>query len=125
MLIFTSVSINAQSYKAFQSAYKTNSGYGWSNWSDWKTINVTIYMDTANDMISIYTDTAQIFKINSTYNNGNAYTDASGGSNIKFSAVRLSDYHRCDIRLRIETNGNSQIYVDYRDCMIVFNVIRK
>ena len=40
------------------------------------------------------------------------------------SPIRLVEYDYGYIRLRIERNGNSQIYIDFADVMWVYNVVR-
>lgn len=92
-------------------------------WSDWERSNIAISFDLTNDIITIYSSAKQIYYVDSLHNGGNVYTDGSGGSNVKFYVYDQGG-RRGEIRLRIETSGNSQIYVDFADYAWVYNVIR-
>ena len=52
-----------------------------------------------------------------------SYTDSSGGQQVQFSVVD-QDYDSGKIRLRIERNGNSQVYVEFADVILVWNVVK-
>lgn len=127
-LSFTSIqSVNAQNYttqwyKTTAFASQTYNYYtqSWNNWSTWEKSNMNIKFDLSSDVIVIYSPQIQVYTV---FNVGTAYTDTSGGQQVKFNA-RDAEGDRVDIRLRIETNGNSQIYVDYADMRWVYNVIR-
>lgn len=47
----------------------------------------------------------------------------SNGTQVKFRVID-QDYDKGFLRLRVENNGNSQIYVDYADISWVYNVVR-
>lgn len=125
---FASVqNINAQNYttqwyKTTAFASQTYNYYvqTWNNWTSWQESNMNIKFDLSNDIIVIYSPQVQVYSV---FNVGTTYTDTGGGQQIKFNA-RDGDGDRADIRLRIEKNGNSQIYVDYADVRWVYNVIR-
>ena len=127
-LSFTSIqSVNAQNYttqwyKTTAFASQTYNYYAqtWNNWTPWQDSNMNIKFDLANDVIVVYSPQIQVYTV---FSVGSAYTDKSGGQQVKFLA-RDGDGDRVDIRLRIEKNGNSQIYVDYADMRWVYNVIR-
>jgi hypothetical protein len=51
------------------------------------------------------------------------YYDDGGGVQIKFSVID-QDGDRGTVRLRIQNDGNSQLYVDFADIMWVYNVYR-
>lgn len=105
----------------FKQAAVYNGSYNWP--SQWEPSNINICIDTDNDMVTIYSPRTQVYAIYESYNNGNAYRDSGGGQTVKFYAVD-HDYDKCTIRLRVESNGNSQIYVDFSNVAWVYNVRR-
>lgn len=113
---------STQWYKTTAFASQTYNYYtqSWNDWTPWQDSNMNIKFDLSNDIIVIYSPQIQVYSV---FNVGNAYTDTSGGQQVKFNA-RDGDGDRVDIRLRIEKNGNSQIYVDYANMRWVYNVIR-
>ena len=84
-------------------------------------MNLCINLST--DRITIYSPRTQVYQVYGVYNNGNTYIDSSGGTNMKFYVID-QDYDKGSIRLRVERNGNSQIYVDFSNVAWVYNVIR-
>ena len=123
-MLGTSVAQNytSQWYKTTAFASQTYNYYThtWNNWTPWQYSNMVIKFDLTSDVIIIYSHHIQIYNV---LNVVTAYTDTSGGQQVKFNA-RDSDGDRVDIRLRMERNGNSQIYVDYADIRWVYNVVR-
>lgn len=51
------------------------------------------------------------------------YTDSSGGKQLEFNFID-QDYDRGVMRLRVERNGNAQIYIDFANVMWVYNVVK-
>ena len=120
-LTFTIVKAQTYRYNATSFAYKIVNSYGyWTNWTDWESCNVPIVMDYDNDVVTIYSNKTQIYKITKYIRK---FTDSSGGSQIEFNFVD-QDYDRGVMRLRVERNGNSQIYVGFTNIMWVYNVRR-
>ena len=123
-MIFGSYSeCNAQTYyyKTFEFAikYKSSSGI-WGNWSDWQPSNMTLTIDLDRDVITVYSEKRQVYQV---LENMGSYTDESQGRQTKFYVIdQDGDYGY--VRLRIEKNGNSQVYVDFGDVMWVYNVRR-
>lgn len=110
-----------QWYKATSYAYKYINSYGyWTNWTDWISCSVNIKFEIDDDIIVIYSNKTQIYAI---YSGGQRYKDSSGGEQMKFNVID-QDYDKGTIRLRIERNGNSQIYVDFANVAWVYNVVR-
>lgn len=109
----------AQWYRTtgFATANVYNGQYHWGNW---EASNIRICID--KDVITVYSPKTQIYAIYDTYNNGQMYYD-NGGKQVKFYAID-QDYDKCTIRLRIENNGNSQIYIDFSNVAWVYNVVR-
>lgn len=119
---FTSANAQVQYYRttAYAEAYIYNGRYVWS---DWQSSNMTLVINLNTDVITIYSPKIQVYKVYGTANNGNAYTDSSGGVNIKFYVID-QDGDKGEVRLRIESNGNSQVYVDFFNVAFVWNVVR-
>lgn len=124
LLCFISISGYAQVqwYRTTQYAEATiiNSRY---YWGDWESSNMRLCIDIGNDQIIVYSPRIQIYQVYGVYNNGQPYVDDSGGTNIKFYVID-QDYDRGNIRLRVEKNGNSQIYIDFSNVAWVYNVVR-
>ena len=124
LLCFISISGYAQVqwYRTTQYAEATiiNNRY---YWGDWESSNMRLCIDIGNDQIVVYSPRIQIYQVYGVYNNGQPYVDDSGGTNIKFYVID-QDYDRGSIRLRVEKNGNSQIYIDFSNVAWVYNVVR-
>lgn len=124
LLCFISISGYAQVqwYRTTQYAEATviNNRY---YWGDWESSNMRLCIDIGNDQIIVYSPRTQIYQVYGVYNNGQPYVDDSGGTNIKFYVID-QDYDRGNIRLRVEKNGNSQIYIDFSNVAWVYNVVR-
>lgn len=89
-------------------------------WGDWQGSSMDVCISLVSDKIIIYSPTTQIYKVIASYN---AYIDSSGGRQVKFKVID-QDNDVGYIRLRIERNGNSQIYVDFSNVAWVYNVVR-
>ena len=124
LLCFISISGYAQVqwYRTTQYAEATiiNNRY---YWGDWESSNMRLCIDIGNDQIIVYSPRTQIYQVYGVYNNGQPYVDDSGGTNVKFYVID-QDYDRGNIRLRVEKNGNSQIYIDFSNVAWVYNVVR-
>jgi hypothetical protein len=115
--------VDAQTYyyKTFQFAYKVKTDSGiWSNWSDWESSDMLLTINMDTDVITVYSSHKQVYKV---LDDEGSYTDESGGKQQKFYVVD-QDGDFGYVRLRIEKNGNSQVYVDFGDIMWVYNVKR-
>lgn len=120
LIALTSFAQSVQEYQATSFAYKTTDYYGnWSSWSDWQNSSVRIKFDLSEDMIVIYSKEIQVFAI---YSSIDTPYDPTG-QQVGFAAYD-GDGVKCHIRLRIENNGNSQIYCDYSNISYVYNVKR-
>ena len=104
-----------QWYKATEFAIKFK-GY---EWSDWQPVSIAIEFDLDEDFITIYSNETQIYKITGTL----TPPYDSGGKQVKFRIID-QDFDTGNLRLRIENNGNSQIYIDFSDVSWVYNVVR-
>lgn len=94
---------------------------GQYSWSDWERSSVVIDFNLNKDVITIYSQRTQYYYITSS---AQTYRDSSGGTNIRFNVID-GERDRGNIRLRVQTDGTSQIYVDFNDCAWVYgNVVR-
>lgn len=122
MLFSNSIDCSAQTYyyctTGFSIKYKTSSG--WTDWSEWKDSNMKMKIDFDDDIIVIYSPEIQRYLILEHVSN---FTDESGGQQSKYKVIDQDDDIGY-IRLRIERNGNSQLYVDFTDVTWVYNVRR-
>lgn len=106
---------NEQWYQTTQFAYKLQG----RDWSDWYDSKITIKFIMNQDKIIIYSDDPQIYRVIATLD---PPYDPSGQT-VKFRVIdQDGDYGY--LRLRLENNGNSQIYIDFNDISWVYNVIR-
>lgn len=119
MLFSISLVTSAQTYY-----YRTTSfaikekPYG--NWSDWEASNILITINYNTDIVRIYSPKTQVYKITQWIRN---YIDENGGRQVEFKFID-QDGDRGHMRLRIERNGNSQLYVEFADIMWVYNLYR-
>lgn len=126
-MLFALLSASAQNsnvlwFKTTAYAYKTyNYSYDrWNDWSDWIDSDMNMKIDLSTDKITIYSPEVQIYRV---YETSDLYTDSSGGQQVKFSFIdQDGDYGH--LRLRIERNGNSQVYIDFNNVSWVYNVVR-
>lgn len=115
------VKAQVYTYKTTAYAYQQTNSYGnWGQWSEWMDSDMTMVINFNTDVVTIYSPTTQRYKITKHIEN---YTDSSGGKNVKFAAIDEEGL-TCNVRLRIETNGNSQIYITWSNLNIVYNVRR-
>lgn len=117
--LFLCGAVHAQKewFKATEFAYKyVNNGY-WTDWSEWIDANVNIEFDIAKDMIVIYSSDIQIYKV---VEQVSAPYD-SKGQQIKYRVVD-QDFDYGYIRLRVQNNGERQIYVDFSNVSWVYNI---
>lgn len=128
MLIFAISIISSQNANAQVYTYKTtqyaenkkNSDGNWTEWSDWMDSDMSMVINFNTDVVTIYSPTTQRYKITKFIRN---FTDSSGGQQVEF-AFTDQDGDRGRMRLRIETNGNSQIYIEFSNIMWCYNVRR-
>ena len=107
-------------FKTFQFSIKYKTSNGWTDWSEWKPSNMKMLIDLDDNLIIIYSEKIQIYKV---LEDEGSYTDSSGGKQQKFYVIDQDDDHGY-VRLRVEKNGNSQVYIDFNDVMWVYNVRR-
>ncbi len=121
MIFCFAVSSNAQVLLFRATAFACANVYnGTYRWSDWEKSDVKIGIDLDNDGIVIDSPKRQIYVV---YKTGNSWYDNKGGKQVKFYVVD-QDGDRGSIRLRIDKDGTSQIYVDFSNVAWVYNVVR-
>lgn len=103
-------------FKATSVAIK-EAGY---RWSDWQKCDILITFNLRTDKVVIYSRSIQIYKV---ITQGQNFIDESGGEQVKYDVIDQDD-DLGNMRLRVERNGNSQIYIDFADVSWVYNVIR-
>ena len=108
-------------YQAKQFAIKYVNNGVWTDWSDWEDSNVMLSIDEENDLIKVYTENRQTYVV--VKHNG-SYTDSSGGKQIEFGVVD-QDGDKGKVRLRLEKNGNAQLYVEFKDIMWVYSGLKR
>lgn len=114
-------SINAETnmYKTTGFAYKYINEYGtWTDWSKWQTSDMVVTIDLNNDIVKIFSPQPQTYAI---IQYVREYTDENGGKQIEFKFID-QDGDKGTMRLRIEINGNSQIYIQFANIIWVYNV---
>lgn len=110
-----------QTYKATSYAYAEINQYsGRYSWSDWFECDVSVVFDLQRDIITIYSKSTQYYSILTT---GTSSTDSLGGKQVSFKVVDQDD-DIGTLRLRVEKNGNSQLYVDFNNVAWCYNLIR-
>lgn len=123
MLFGAYIDSNAQTYyyKTYEFAIKYKGSNGvWGNWSNWEKSNMVLTIDLDTDVITVYSEKRQVYRVLEAMG---TYTDESQGRQTKFYVID-QDGDLGYVRLRIEKNGNSQVYIDFNDVMWVYNVRR-
>ena len=110
----------AQTYKfnTTSFAYKVYVNDQWSDWSDWESSHMLVVMNLERKVINIYSENRQDYDI---YEYLGEETDNSGGKSLRLNCVN-EDGLRCQIRLRIQSDGSKQLYVDFNDMMWVYGL---
>ena len=90
----------------------------WGDWSDWEPCKVLVVINTEQDKITIYSDVVQEYDV---YDWEDLGTDADNGTSSAFSCVDV-DGVQCTVRLRKQSDGSLQLYVDYANIMWVYNI---
>ncbi len=107
-------------YKTSSIALRSVNSYGnWTDWSDWEDCSVLVVINTDKDLITIYSAERQEFDV---YDGGNGFVrDAGGGQTWTLRCVDV-DGVRCEVRIRIQSDGQYQLYIDYSNLSYVYNI---
>jgi hypothetical protein len=129
MIFAISVTANSQSciYQAKFFAMKmVNSNGYWTDWSDWERSDVRLKIDF-NEVsgqpvvVDVYTEMKQKYVV---IGYVKSYTDASGGKQSEYRVIDQDD-DVGKLRIRLEKNGNSQLYIEFNDVMWVYSGLTK
>ena len=105
--------------KATEFAIKTKNDNGkWTKWTDWEETSCLIVINGDKDRINIYSAVTQEYDI--IEDDGEEESD-DGSVSHTFKCID-ADGDRCDVRFRVQKDGQLQLYVDYADAMWVYNV---
>ena len=63
LLSASSLSAQTYYYKTFQFSIKYKTNGVWSNWSDCESSNMTLTIDLDRDVITVYSEKRQIYKV--------------------------------------------------------------
>lgn len=120
ILIFSICAVKAQTYKYYTTcfAYKYYENYGWTDWSEWERSHMLVVISTDRNIINIYSDKIQEYDI---YEYTGEENDDDGGSSFLFQCVN-KDGLRCQVRLKVQSDGSKQLYVDFNDAMWVYGL---
>lgn len=108
-------------YQAKQFAFKRIVNGSWTDWTDWQPSTVRVRINYNTDVITVYSSKTQVYRVVEHLRN---YTDSSGGKQVEFKIIDQDD-DIGHVRLRIETNGNSQMYVDYKNLILCYSGLQK
>lgn len=124
MALCVSVMVSAEVFKfqatSISSKYFNEYGY-WSEWSEWENCNILVVINSSAERINIYSSVPQEYDI---YDSHDVSYDNDGGQTATFNCID-ADGLRCDIRLRSQSDGQIQLYVDYNNFMFVYNIESK
>lgn len=106
-------------YQATSLAFKSQNDYGyWSDWSDWESTNVLVVINIDKDRINIYSTSPHEFDI---YEYGEIVNESDGGNSFTLKCIDENGL-RCTIRQRQQPDGQRQLYINYSDAIIVYNI---
>ena len=106
-------------FRTTEFAWKQKEYGVWSDWTDWEKSNMKVKFDLNRDQIVIFSPNIQIYNVLSI----EEPPYDPNGQQVKYRVIDQDDDFGY-IRLRIENNGNSQIYVDFANIKWVYNVVR-
>lgn len=119
MMCGMTVANDVLKWQATELAYKTTDNWGnWSDWSDWEDVSILVVINTATDRVNIYSSEPQEYDI---YDYEEEEKDYEGGTSVTFHCVDANGV-RCDMRIRVQADGQVQLYIDYSNIMFVYNV---
>ncbi len=115
---------NAQSVLKLRTSHscEKHTGYrgSWTDWSEWREVNILIVIDGQQDRITIYSETTQTFDI--IEDEGESLSD-KGDPTMNFYCVDENGT-KCRIRIVKRSDSTTQIYADYNNLILCYNVKR-
>lgn len=124
LMVMATVNATAEKlpFRTTSVSFATIDDYGTYHWGDWEKCNVRVTIDTDDDIVTIYSKEKQVYYIYDTYNDGDPVSDGQGGEIIKFFIVD-QDSDEGEMRLRIDSDGDTQLYIDFENCAWVYNIV--
>lgn len=112
---------SAQTWRFQSQAYSQRelTGYGWREWSDWTPTNVYITMDLDSDIITIYSNKTQRYKVFRYVGN---YVD--NGAQVAEYKMIDQDGDRGTLLLVVKPDGQSEIYIKFANIQWAYIVVR-
>lgn len=83
--------------------------HSWNDWSNWEPSTVYLSVDGDNNKITIYSETAQVYRI---YRTDNPTTDRNGDSTMTLK-VKDQDGNLGTIYWVKRANGSTEVYIYY------------
>ena len=124
IILLLSFVSNAQSVLKLRTSHsceKHTDYYGnWTDWSEWKAVSILIVIDGQQDRITIYSQTTQTFDI--IEDEGESLSD-KGDPTMNFYCVDENGT-KCRIRIVKRSDSTTQIYADYNNLILCYNVKR-
>ena len=121
IMLCSSLTANAEVLKLrsteYSYKYQYDSGY-WSDWSAWESTSVLIVINLSTERVVIYSKVQQEYDI---YHYSDKDYHSDGSEVITLSCVD-ADGIQCGMRIRKQSDGQVQLYVDYADMSFVYNV---
>lgn len=123
LLLVSVCSLKAQTYKYYTDsfAYKYYENNRWTDWSDWQESHMLVVISLDRNIINIYSETMQEYDI---YEYNGEERDRDGCTSVLFNCVNR-DGLRCQVRLRVQSDGSKQLYVDFNDLMWVYGLTER
>ncbi len=113
------VSAEVHKWQATSLAFRTLDDYGyWSEWTDWEDCSILVVFNLNTDRVNIYSNETQEYDI---YDYLDESYDNNGSKTVTLKCID-ADGLRCTMRLRTQSDGQKQLYVDYSDFMFVYNI---
>lgn len=110
------IRLRATSYSIREKGY-----YGWTDFSRPTRCDVSIVIDTDEDLVTIYSARPQIYNIVNYIGEG---YDNDGDYVIKYQFID-QDYDRGTMRLIQRRNGAHEVYIDFSNVGWVYSVTRR
>lgn len=107
--------------KAYNFAYRAVENGSWTDWSDWSDCNILVVLNTDKERLTIYSKETQEYDIISC---DDWESDGKGGKVMEIQCIDAEGL-RCNVRWRVDNEGEQQVYVDYNDVSFVYNVVNK
>ncbi len=89
----------------------------WKEWTDWKESDVLAVLDDANKRVTLYTEPKEVYDII----NMEEETTEDGNNIFRMMCVDGSGVE-CNLRLQYGESNNLQLYIQYSNIIIAYNV---